>query len=394
MVLLVLGSLLLITTKFSSSLGFSTEIGRTGIGRSSVDLRSKTNGLEEIIWGKAEIDYSAANEYIRAHYGEEAPRKPNYFSHQKRLETIFDARRGVRIAENNELIPATLKLCGFTLLSTCSDGRPIGSKITDWHNLDQIQHKYLEQLRDLLMKIYEPHGRTIRHAIFWNPMLRGKDSKQIRPPRDSKTTPTAGFASTPHIDMDVNAYESIDDFLDLLENNEIPSDIPNVEQRRQVIIHDILESRCGFAVVNAWCNVGSRPVANDPLGFFKVHYDDPLLAFPEAAPNTDRSKWYVFSDMSPGEILFFCQYDRDVTWASDIWHCGLTRNNESTTYPVIHSRESFDLRCFIVFDDAVTPEQDRYKRDRVGSLLSLEESGCFCEDQFEKRNRNVAESGN
>jgi hypothetical protein len=359
MLLLFLGCLLLITTKFTSSLGpcHSPQRTQTWLGSRTVNSHSNTNSIGDAYWGKAEIDYSAANEYIRAHYGEEAPRKPNYFVHQSRIESIYDARQGVRITENvNGKSPATLKHCGFTLLSSSSYQKN-DTMITDWNNLDQIQDLYLPQLQRLLTEIYETHGRTIRHVIFWNPMLRGKDNEQLRPPRETKITPTAGFASSPHIDMD--------------------------------IIHDIRDNHCGFAVVNAWRNVGSRPVTNDPLGIFAVKYDDSLVAFPEAAPNMDRSAWYVFSNMMPNEILVFCQYDRDVAWPSDLWHCSLTRPNESD-YP---SRESFDLRCFIVFDEAVPPDQDRYKVDRMSSLLTLEESGCFCEDQFVKRSKNPGDHG-
>jgi hypothetical protein len=391
MLFLFLGCLLLITTKFTSSLGsyHSPQRTQTWLGSRTVNSQSNTNSIGDAYWGKAEINYSAANEYIQAHYGEEAPRKPNYFVHQSRIESIYDARQGVRITENmNGKSPANLKQCGFTLLSSSSYQKN-ETVITDWNNLDQIQDLYLPQLQQLLTETYETRGRTIRHVIFWNPMLRGKDYEQLRPPSETKITPTAGFASTPHIDMDINAYETLEDFLGLLENNEISSSSSDGDRRRQEIIHDIRDNHCGFAVVNAWRNVGSSPVTNDPLGIFAVQYDDSLVAFPEAAPNMDRSKWYVFSDMMPNEILLFCQYDRDVTWPSDLWHCSLTRHNERD-YP---SRESFDLRCFIVFNNAVPLDQDRYKVDRMSSLLTLEESGCFCEDQFVKRSKNPGDPG-
>ena len=451
-------------------------------------------------WGQAEIDYSAANEYIDVHYGDDAPRRPYFETFGLKEESIYDARFGVTIPTefdfgtetsssiNHQTVPPTLKNCGFTLVSNLrhfsnqqikeqEQEQEKKKRISDWTNLDEIQEYYLPELEELLQKLYddddeeedkddqlpssssriekEEHNhddneyslkqqqqqqqqqqqregrnknrRTIRHLIFWNPMLRARDLEQIRLPEEFKKTPTASFAASPHIDTDVNAYPRLEELLDLLEKNEVTTASSNStsnikdkqqrSQRRKEILRDIRERNCGFAIVNAWRNIGSKP-ANPPLGLFSVRYNNnnnnnnnnnknnnrhSYQGFPEAAPDMDHSKWYIFSDIGQDEILFFCQYDRDGSWPSDLWHCALTKylpsssaaaaggggsGGSCSSHPPF-SRESFDIRCFIVFDQQVPEKQDRYNRGRGGrkieSKLTMEESGCFCENQFKVR---------
>jgi hypothetical protein len=48
-------------------------------------------------------------------------------------------------------------------------------------------------------------------------------------------------------------------------------------------------------------------------------------------------------------------------------------------------RESFDVRMLIVLDEEIEPDVDRYRPSRTRPILSLDESGCFCDEQAEKR---------
>ena len=136
-----------------------------------------------------------------------------------------------------------------------------------------------------------------------------------------------------------------------------------------------------FAIVNAWRNIASFPVVSNPLALFSVRYDDSNKAFPEAAPNMNQSKWYTYSNMTQDEVLLFCQYDRDVTRPSDLWHCALHDIGDVNSPP----RSSIDVRCFILFDEVVPKETDRYSDNRLASLLTHQESGCFCDKQAERR---------
>ena len=49
------------------------------------------------------------------------------------------------------------------------------------------------------------------------------------------------------------------------------------------------------------------------------------------------------------------------------------------------SRSSLDVRCFVIFDEIVSVEHDRFGENRLSSLLTQEESGCFCDKQAERR---------
>lgn len=312
---------------------------------------------------EATIDYSAANEYVEAHYGNLAPRTP-YFERSFKEEPIYDARQGVYDDQSNCMKDTTIDSCGFTLLN-----KP--SRVKDWTSLAQIRYTYLPELQSILQETY-PDSK-IRHAVFWNPMLRGQDLQQTRP--DDASTPTASFAASPHIDTDVGAYNDPKDLISLFEKNR-----PSKDQFPTDDLVSYVKEGRRFAIVNAWRNIAETPVVRSPLALFSVQYDD-QKAFPEAAPNMDRSRWYVFSDMNKDEVLLFCQYDRDVSRPSDLWHCALTHTGD----PSAASRSSFDVRCFIVFDDMVPEKCDRYSDDRLASLLTQEESGCFCDQQAERR---------
>jgi hypothetical protein len=303
----------------------------------------------------ATIDYTAANEYVEAHYGNSSPRVP-YFGRSIQKEAIYDAREG----------PATIDSCGFTLLNEAS-------QVKDWTKLSHIRETYLPQLRTILQETYRES--KIQDIVFWNPMLRGQDLKQTRP-NDDSSTPTASFAASPHIDTDIGAYDKPEELIRLFEINRVDT--------HTFPTHDLVEAiKNGqrFAIVNAWRNIAAFPVVSNPLALFSVRYDEPKKAFPEAAPNMNQSKWYTYSNMTQDEVLLFCQYDRDVTRSSDLWHCALPDVGDVNSPP----RRSFDVRCFILFDEIVPKENDRYSDTRLASLLTQEESGCFCDEQAERR---------
>lgn len=83
----------------------------------------------------ATIDYTAANEYVEAHYGKSSPRVP-YFGRSIQKEAIYDAREG----------PATIDSCGFTLLNE-------PSQVKDWTKLSHIRETYLPQLRTIFKRL-------------------------------------------------------------------------------------------------------------------------------------------------------------------------------------------------------------------------------------------------
>ena len=253
---------------------------------------------------EAEIDYSAANEYVEAHYGNLAPRTP-YFGQSVKKECIYDAREGVYDDNVGSLEPPTIDFCGFTLLE-----KP--TTVADWSDLSQIRDIYLPELQSLLQETYR--DSMIRDIIFWNPMLRGQDLKQTRP-NDDTNTPTASFAASPHIDTDIGAFENPEHLIRLFEKNRVVANVFPTDRLVQGV-----KKGCRFAIVNAWRNIAETPVVRAPLALFSATYDE-QRAFPEAAPNMDLSRWYIFSNVTKNEVLLFCQYDRDKKCPSDLWHC-------------------------------------------------------------------------
>ena len=85
----------------------------------------------------------------------------------------------------------------------------------------------------------------------------------------------------------------------------------------------------------------------------------------------------------------FLQYDRLVSQTSDLWHCALPNSNNGETINDdgrdVNFRKSFDVRAFVVFDEKVPQQLDRFRDDRIRPILSFEESGCFCDKQAEER---------
>ena len=211
-------------------------------------------------WTTATVDYSAANEYIKAHYGNHPMLQssswthpsPSYFlrgnsGDDKVTESIYDARE-LRILEETKSTQTAskniddvlfchrdlLKKYGITLVDS-------PTKMMDWKNKKQIEDIYIQELEKILPSLFS--SEIIMHC-FWNPMLRGESHKLSSPRHqndgdgqqqesdDDKYSipiPTSNVASAVHIDTDVGAYESLDDFLAIIETNQ-------VKRRRQDIM--------------------------------------------------------------------------------------------------------------------------------------------------------------
>ena len=271
--------------------------------------------------------------------------------------------------------PPLWKLAVFASLrevsSSVSD-KGLSSSVQNWHDLEDMNDVYLTELRTTILNSYQ--GSTILDIIFWNPMIREESFSQTRS-RNTSVTPTASYAACPHIDVDVGAHIDSEHLIDLIENNSL--DQHGYSFRRDSLIKAIDEGK-RFAIVNAWCNIASEPVRRAPLALFSVRYEEEGTAFPQGEPNLERSQWYTFSEVRPDEILFFCQYDRDVRRPSDIWHCSLTGIGNQELDP---PRRSFDIRCLIVFDEIVPEKSDRFHFKRTKALMNKEESAVFCSKQ-------------
>jgi hypothetical protein len=331
------------------------------------------------------VDYTAANEYMEAHYG-----ISNYFHHDRHSDApIFDARQGF-IEEKKGRVPAILEQKGFQMETIRSED----NLEIDWSDTEQIKALYLPLLGDMLRQNLDG---SLSHILFWNPMRRGQDL-ELDP--IAKTSP---IASLVHIDTDVNAYTE-QDFCNLIVKNTIHCCVSSEENQQQVETAEqlsaLLQEDHRFAIVNCWRNIDTEhPVQRAPLAVFQPRYnqyhctDDSSLPpiFPLAKPDPTESRWFVFPKLRNDEVLLFKQYDRLSSKTSDIWHCALAdydRDTDSTaqgTPPssLLRKRQSFDIRAFCIFHEKVPVEEDRYNK-RVPVLLTLEESGCFCNEQDEK----------
>jgi hypothetical protein len=289
----------------------------------------------------ATIDYSAANEYMEAHYGQS-----RYFDHAPR-QPIYNARLG----DEDGMIPE-LDHHGFELLELSSP------EVRDWRDIKHVQQTYLPQLRALLRQTY-PSAQQI---LFWHPMWRGTTLKQ--------TTSTSPPAALVHIDTDVGAYE-LKDLLQLFRKNCLDGG-EDLDHTEQAIV-----AGKRFLIVNAWRNIASEPVQRNPLALYRPIYEA-SLSFPQAPPKFGH--WFWYPHMTPTEVLLFKQYDRRQDKISDLWHCALSLP-ESNAFPV---RTSLDVRALLILDEGVPPHLDRYRSDRPRPLLSLQQSECFCKEQFSK----------
>uniref|UniRef100_A0A7S4JLH8 Uncharacterized protein n=1 Tax=Odontella aurita TaxID=265563 RepID=A0A7S4JLH8_9STRA len=341
-------------------------------------------------WGKGQIDYSAANEYVQAHYSQTYGRDQSYFwATESSIESIYDARSGVHsLGDVSTHEEDGLENSGFVLVST-------STAVADWSNMDMIKNIYLPELRCTIPLAFGESGRRISHMVFYQPMIRGEDcvmsgldhDRTVSPP----TSPVAGLV---HIDTDFGAHD-LDGILDMVENN-LVSDV--VGFPRHNIADVICNGRNRFAIVNCWKNADplGRPISRAPLGLLLPYYccdknrRNLRPCFPDSVPDGERSRWYVYPQMAADECLLFKQYDRRLDRSSDIWHCAIDcspyseNGGEVETECQAPKRYSFDIRAFIVFDEVVSKDNDRYSPDRLRPVLSLEESGCFCDEQARK----------
>ena len=122
-------------------------------------------------WRTATVDYSAANEYIAAHYAH--VHSKDYFATPaaagQATEPIYDARLGVWDDEAGAAVPVSLASCGFEL-------QPSPTSMTCWSDADAVRAVYLPQLRAQLTAAVEgsaAHGK-VAEIIFWHPVLRGE----------------------------------------------------------------------------------------------------------------------------------------------------------------------------------------------------------------------------
>lgn len=332
--------------------------------------------------GLAEIDYSAANEYIAAHYNID-----NYFDSNRAYETIFDKRQVLKQLElKNEkdghykTEKEMLDLYGLTLYPSQVSGCDGNVNIEDkhWQNRQWISDIYLPHLKSIVSELFP----NMVMSCFWNPMVRGSEYEISS--REKNKTPTANVASLVHIDTDVGAY-SLDEFISLIEKNEIQcKHLPSFDKDQFTEAIKVGKKR--FAILNFWRNISSEPVKSNPLGILSTKYTSsendelPVQTFPEASPDMRYSNWYYFSDATKDEVIIFYQYDRLSTQVSDLWHCALPIKHENCP-----KRKSFDVRMLIVLDEQVPLNYDRYNEERIKPMLNLEESGCFCDEQAEKR---------
>uniref|UniRef100_A0A6U9W4J5 Uncharacterized protein n=1 Tax=Pseudo-nitzschia australis TaxID=44445 RepID=A0A6U9W4J5_9STRA len=439
------------STAFRRALGQRLEVGLK-LGASHDELQRP--------WKKAIVDYSGANEYIEAHYGShpslESTSSTNssvpYFlrgnsSSDKVEETIYNARKlgtKPKIASNSAGLGSLyhrslMEKYGMTLVNSPTD-------VMDWRNIQEIEEVYIQELEKILPSLF---SSKIDMHCFWNPMLRGENLELSLPrfqldndekrrkespnvddlgDKHSVSISTANVASAVHIDTDVGAYESLNEFLAIVETNQVACQrgLGETLFDRKRYQTAISKDRKRFAVVNFWRNTNRGiPVRNRPLAILSTRYKDDnngninintnisyseknptghiseISAFPNFRPDMERSKWYTFPNMTNDELLVFYQYDRSVTQPSDLWHCAISiddsRDHEKGVCPNIDSfsknargsspvrvhspRESFDIRALIVFDEIIPPDKDRFHSERLRPVLSLEESGCFCDEQ-------------
>ena len=355
-------------------------------------------------WARAILDYSAANEYMEHYYG-----ISNYFNVRTSPETIYNARRGVLRRNGNnqdQLVKPTLDSCGFTLIDLApSSSQP---DTMDWNNMSHIRNIFLPRARHALLQAYAsmPYVK-VRDAIFWKPTLRDGPSTHVSPV---------------HMDIDVNAYRTVDEFLDFIWSCRVPEqeqeDSQDATVQRDMWKH-ALERGARFCITNLWQKVDRVAVQNNnkdaPLALLRTEYDnkdfcevdafglcpsdyealdrddqddkdsrerwshnhkdqdsastdDDVLsswpAFPRAQPSPRFSRWYTFPNVTSDDLVVFTQYDRDVRTTTDMWHCALTKivagGCGSSNNGNGNHRHSFDVRCLVLLDETVPLEWDRW----------------------------------
>ncbi|KAL7467519.1 hypothetical protein ACHAXS_007782 [Conticribra weissflogii] len=341
------------------------------------------------------IDVSASNEFMAAHY-----RHLGYDDSNNRYLTfiqdsgqgkesvmvdVFDAREVFFKKGKNgilQLEKPSLDGTGFELANVLFDD----SVDIEWTNMEQVGTDYLPKLREIITNsLSSGSDGIITHIEFYHPMVRGEDVDLTQ-----KTSPIARLV---HIDSDFGAHD-IEGIVNLVERNAIGFR-KKCSFPREDIIAAIRDGK-RFAVINAWKGIqaNNEKVSRAHLGLLPAQYVEcdhnccvpkRLRCFPTFQPDPRFSRWYGYPNMSSNEVLMFKQYDRRADLLSDIWHCSLPSTQDEIEQENTLPRRSFDVRALVVFDDIIPKELDRYCDDRPRPVLTLEESGCFCDEQAEKR---------
>jgi hypothetical protein len=366
--------------------------------------------------GGAIIDYSAANEYVRSHYNQTRYFGGDNIKDDKVFECIYNARELQSRYKNEKAMLndngiAILKLSPTPIIKQQQHKDSI--KFTD---LEDIKKSYLPELDKIIYSLF-PSEKILMHC-FWNPMIRG-ESYEISQRKDEDggngddKIPTANIAPMSHIDTDVGAYKSIHDLLNIISKNKVERSLSSLETTTTTEYYDlnnmnmkdtadaIIDGKKRFIILNFWRNIGTTPVVRSPLSILSTrYYNNNAAAFPDANPDMDESKWYIFPNTTQDEVIAFYQYDRFISQPSDLWHCAVSMVqqeqqssddddddgiNMENHDPLLPPRTSFDIRAFIVLDENVPVELDRFTPNRSRPILSFEESGCFCDEQAAKK---------
>lgn len=292
-------------------------------------------------------------------------------------------------------------------------------------------------IRNILF--WHPMLRDENQTIPSNITISSPSQSQTR--STNKTTPKTSIAPVAHIDTDIGAYVDLESMFQLIVKNQIQEEKldHHVDQNNDDYddyYEDMLQALQNghrFLILNIWRNISSRPITTrSPLALLATHYNEKkdddsnnTFFFPLSKPNMNQSLWYTFPYMNDTECLIFQQYDRFIPTTStpkstststsvdddnnnaqmttsDIWHCALTNltlfpeqictTHDSHCHSHSHfneePRRSFDLRAFVILNEKVPPSNDRFLLSRNKDrrpLLSHAESGCFCDEQAEKR---------
>jgi hypothetical protein len=325
-------------------------------------------------------------------------------------------------------VPARLDECGFELFHS-------PTKMSNFRNLTELKQIYEPELRNLISKALvltasdvndgddcdanteKEQQQQILSIHFWHPVLRGEEVPLE--PRSSTKSAASPIATMAHIDTDVGAY-GVDGVCNLvdknqlldLKNNDNDSDNGN-DNNDYSIFEELLdacqhEDRHRVVLLNIWRPL--VPVTSSPLGIFATQYDirsttnsnpndetenisddetttaiiPTHTIFPNAVPNFNTSRWYIYSNMQPDECLIFKQYDRRIDKVSDLWHCALTvdidDDDDDDKRAHTRPRKSFDIKAMVVLKEQVPRHLDRFEA-AVKPRLTVEESGEFCNDQ-------------
>lgn len=306
------------------------------------------------------IDYSASNEFIKAHYGTSLlNNKTSYFEKEAKLEPVYNARK----------IDHALQTHGFQLLHD----RNFNLAVQDWTDMCSIRDIYLPHLEQTIRSSF---NESIHEIIFWCPSLRTHRREKPDKHLTQHETPRSGYVATAHIDTDVNAYESERALVDIVLKNKVEGTYSSSAER---IVDLIMNQGRRFSIVNAWRSIRNSPVATAPLAFMPARYKEANTGFPQGTFDVSSCVWYTFPAMTKHELLLFSQYDRDASYSSDLWHCALVDQVEKA-----NPRASFDVRCFILFHERVPSYRDRL-RARFPSRLNRAGSAEFCAEQSRRR---------